>query len=106
MQNRIQYLKNFFHGIFLPMHYYKNNQCLLQIPDTAHEWDLTEVFRLSLMNAGKELAYLISKEFLYYGIVRNQKTEEMIIIGPVTSTRPDQRAISRIMSECSIPNAI
>ena len=103
MQNRIQYLKNFFHGSFLPIHYYKNNQCLLQIPDTAHEWDLTEVFRLSLMNTGKELAYLISKEFLYYGIVRNQKTEEMIIIGPVTSTRPDQRAISRIMSECSIP---
>lgn len=103
MNEQIQHLKNIFHGTFLPVHYYKNGICQLILPNTAPEWDMTETFRQTLIQTGQEMTYVISKEFLYYGIVRNFKTEEMIIVGPVTSTRLDQRATVRAMSEASVP---
>lgn len=103
MNDRIQYLKNIFCGTFLPVHYYKNDICQLILPHTAPEWDLTETFRQTLIQTGLEITYITSNEFLYYGIVRNFKTEEMIIIGPVTSTRLEQKAVVRAMSEASIP---
>lgn len=103
MNNRIQHLKNIFHSTFLPVHYYKNGTCQLILPNTSPEWDLTETYRQTLIQTDQKMTYVISNEFLYYGIVRNFKTEEIIIVGPVTSTRLDQKATVRAMAEASVP---
>lgn len=102
MKNRIQYLENFFQGTFLPIHYYKDNICHLLLPETEVSWDLTEIYTKSLLNTGKEITYIISKEFLYYGLARNPATGEAIIAGPISSTRLDKHTVSNILSECSV----
>ncbi|MGN1192410.1 MAG: helix-turn-helix domain-containing protein [Dorea sp.] len=102
MQNRIQYLKNLFQGTFLPLHYYQDSCCQLMLPEMEPSWDLTEVYVQTLLNTQKNITYLISKEFLYYGLVRNPETGEFIIAGPITSTRLDKHAVANILAESSI----
>ena len=102
MDNKIQYFKNLFQGTFLPLHYYKNDCCQLILPEMEPSWDLTNVYVLPLQKIGKDVTYLISKEFLYYGIVQNQETNEYLVVGPVTSTRLEKRAIPNILAECSV----
>ncbi|MGN1142510.1 MAG: helix-turn-helix domain-containing protein [Oliverpabstia sp.] len=102
MLSKIQYLKNFFQGTFLPLHYYKDKCCQLMLPAMDPCWDLTNVYIQTLRNTGKEIAYILSQTFLYYGIVQNLNTDEYLIVGPVTSTRLDKRAMTNILAESSI----
>nr|WP_296964941.1 helix-turn-helix domain-containing protein [uncultured Mediterraneibacter sp.] len=103
MQNKIQYFKNFFKTTYFPLHYFKKNHCFLTMPETTSVWNLIEIPTQFLLNTQKELTYITSQNFLYYGIVRNFDTNEYIILGPITNIRLDQHAITNIMSENCIP---
>lgn len=73
------------------------------MPETTSVWNLIEIPTQFLLNTQKELTYITSQNFLYYGIVRNFDTSEYIILGPITNIRLDQHAITNIMSENCIP---
>lgn len=45
----------------------------------------------------------MTKEFHYYGMVRNEKTAQCILLGPIISTVPTPAAIRSIMREHAIP---
>ena len=102
MKDHLQYLKNLFQATFIPLHYYHGDTCQLMLPEMEESWDMTEVYRQTLLLKEKPLTYTISREFLYIGIVRNMNSGEYILVGPVTSTRLDQHAVRRILSESSI----
>lgn len=102
MSDRIQYLKNFFQGTFLPVHYYRESRCQLTLPDMDSACDLTIMYTQPLLRVGQDICYLISKEFLYYGLVRNPKTDEYIIAGPISSTRLNRKTVSNILTESSV----
>ena len=71
MNDMISYLKLVYQSIYLPIHYYKEGKCLLQIPESEEAFDFTEVFLPLLKQTEKKMHYIISDEFLYFGIVRN-----------------------------------
>lgn len=102
MSEMITYLKLIYQSIYLPMHYYKEGRCLLQIPIPEENFDFLEVFLPFLLQTEKHMHYMISNEFLYFGIVRNFSTREDIILGPVCDTRIRKDALPHIMTECSI----
>ena len=102
MEQRIKYLELFYNSTFLPMHYFKNGECVKTFPTMDFSWDLTDVFLKELFQQEKEPYYLTSGEFLYYGIVQNKTSKEAVVIGPVTSVRPDPHALTRILAESSI----
>ena len=104
MQDKILFLKSFFKCTYFPIHYFKNNHYVLTLPETNKEWSLIEKPTQSLLNTQQESTYIVSQNFLYYGIVRNFETNEYVILGPITNIRLDQQSIVDIMAENSIPS--
>ena len=99
MEHRIQYLKNFFQATFLPIHYYIDNDCYLTLPEIEPSWDLTQAFFVPLLQKEKEVCFMISKEFLYYGMVRNFHTKEILLVGPIANIPLDKKNIEHILVE-------
>lgn len=102
MNDMVSYLKLVYQSIYLPLHYYKDGKCLLQIPMPEEDFDFTEVFLPLLTQTKKKMHYIISDEFLYFGIVRNFSTGEDIVLGPACTTHIGPNELPRIMVECSI----
>lgn len=102
MNDMISYLKLVYQSIYLPIHYYKEGKCLLQIPESEEAFDFTEVFLPLLKQTEKKMHYIISDEFLYFGIVRNFSTGEDVVLGPAGTAHIGPNELPRIMAECSI----
>ena len=96
------YLKLFYKSTYLPVHYYRKENCLLNIPLENEAFDFLEPFFHTLTSSDQNMNYVISDNFLYFGIVRNFATGEDIILGPVSSVPVKPQALSQIMAECSI----
>ena len=103
MQDKIRFFKSFFKCTHFPIHYFKNNRYVLTLPETNIEWSLIEKPVQLLLNTQQEITYIMSQNFLYYGIVRSFDTKEYIILGPITNIRLDHKTIVQIMSENYIP---
>lgn len=88
--------------IYLPVHYYKNNQLELALPDTGLPFDLAGHHLPELVSKGKTISYLVTKEFNYFGLIRNDQTGQSVLIGPVISTLPSPASIRNIMREYAI----
>ena len=102
MSSRTDYLQLFYNSTFLPIHYYKDSECLLSLPAVSRDFDLTEMFRIPLLDRETELDYVVSGEFLHYGLVRDFEKNEYIIAGPVPMTRVRRQDLSRILLESSV----
>ena len=102
MQDIITYLQLFYRSTFLPVHYYRGEQCLFVLPDASPEYDLAAMYRKPLLDKGTGMDYVSTGEFLHYGIVRNLQTDEYIIAGPVTPARIRPQALPRILNDSSI----
>ena len=102
MEDIITYLQLFYRSTFLPVHYYREDQCLLVLPNTSPECDLTAMYRKPLLDKGTDLDYVSTGEFLHYGIVRNLQTDEYIIAGPITPARIRPQELPHILSDSSI----
>ena len=103
MDSVYAFCQTLYNCIYLPIHYYKNGQLQLVLPDTDFPFDLAAPHLSELCSRESPAAYLITKEFHYFGLVRNQKTEQMILIGPVISILPSSASIRNIMREYAIP---
>lgn len=103
MDSVYAFCQTLYNCIYLPIHYYKNGQLQLALPDTGFPFDLAAPHLPELCSRESPVAYLITKEFHYFGLVRNQKTEQMILIGPVISILPSSASIRNIMREYAIP---
>lgn len=103
MDSVYAFCQTLYNCIYLPIHYYKNGQLQLALPDTGFPFDLAAPHLSELCSRESPAAYLITKEFHYFGLVRNQKTGQMILIGPVISILPSSASIRNIMREYAIP---
>lgn len=103
MDSVYTFCQTLYNCIYLPIHYYKNGQLQLALPDTGFPFDLAAPHLPELCSRESPAAYLITKEFHYFGLVRNQKTGQMILIGPVISILPSSASIRNIMREYAIP---
>ena len=102
MDDIIIYLQLLYHSTFLPVHYYRRDQCLLVLPNSSPEYDLAAIYRKPLLDKGTGIDYVSTDDFLHYGIVRNLQTDEYIIAGPVTPARIRAQALPHILNDSSI----
>ena len=80
MNDMLAYLELFYRSVFAPIHYYCGDECFLALPAVKPEADLTAVYRKPLLEKNMPLDYVMSSNFLHYGIVRNFETSEYIIL--------------------------
>lgn len=90
---------------YLPIHYYKNGQPELILPETDFPFDLARFHLAELVSRGEAISYLVTKEFHYFGLIQNEQTGQCILIGPVISIPPSPASIRSIMREYDIPSA-
>lgn len=102
MKQRIAYLTMLYNSTFLPIQYFVDDTCLLCLPQVESDWNPSELPRHNLLHEEVQVSYLTTDAFLHYGIVRNFDTKEVLIIGPITSTRIQHSALPQIMSSLSI----
>ena len=86
---------------YLPIHYYQNQKLILKLPDTA-SFDLTDAFRIPLLQKETKVCYITSKAYTYYGLIQNPAKHIQIFVGPVTSTPVTRRMLPAILSEASV----
>lgn len=87
---------------YLPIHYYKNEQLELILPDTGFSFDLAAAHFSELLSRQREVSYLITKESNYFGLVQNSNTDQRVLIGPVISIQPSPESIRNTMKEYGI----
>lgn len=96
------FCQTLYNCIYLPIHYYKNGQLQLVLPDTGFPFDVAAPHLPELLSKNRAIAYFLTKEFHYIGLVRNDKTGQTVLIGPVFSIPPSPSSIRNIMKEYSI----
>lgn len=102
MDHIYSFCQTLYNCIYLPVHYYKNGQLELVLPDTGFPFDLAEYHLPELISQGQAVSYLVTKEFNYFGLIRNDQTDQSVLIGPVISTLPSPASVRNIMREYAI----
>lgn len=102
MDNIYSFCQTLYNCTYLPLHYFRYGQLQLALPDTGLPFDLAIPHLPKLCSEKRLVTYLITKEFHYFGLVWNQKTEQMILVGPVISILPSAASIRNIMGEYAI----
>lgn len=102
MDSISSFCQTLYNCIYLPVHYYKNGQLELVLPDTGFPFDLAEHHLPELISKGQAVSYLVTKEFNYFGLICNAQTGQSVLVGPVISTLPSPASIRNIMREYAI----
>lgn len=90
----------FYNCSYIPLSYYRDDRFVLKRPDTR--LDFISNYLWQLKESGKDFDYVISGEFVYYGIVKSRATRDVIVLGPVISTPCSIQTVRRIIRDCSI----
>ena len=106
METLYSFCQTLYRCTYLPLHYYKNGALQLALPDTGFAFDMAEYHMTELSAGEKDVTYLVTKEFNYFGLVRNPQTGQSILIGPVVSLMPSETSVRNIMKDYAIPSGI
>lgn len=96
------FCQTLYNCIYLPIHYYKNGELELILPDTHFPFDLAAPHLPELLSRQQAVTYLITKESNYFGLIQNDHTGQCVLIGPVISTQPSPASIRNMMKEYDI----
>ena len=99
----IKVLQFIYNSTFMPLHLFENNECICSMPSTELPMDLIIAYRDSLISNDSEIYYFSTKEFLYVGIVKNERQNRDIIIGPVSSTSLSESDIDSLIASYALP---
>lgn len=103
MDSIYSFCQTLYNCIYLPIHYYKKEHLELALPNTGFPFDLAAPHLSELVSREQAVSYLVTKEFHYIGLVQNEKTGQMVLIGPVISIAPSPASLRNIMKEYAIP---
>lgn len=104
METLYSFCQTLYRCTYLPLHYYKNGALQLALPDTGFAFDMAEYHMTELSAGEKDVTYLVTKEFNYFGLVRNPQTGQSVLIGPVVSLMPSETSVRNIMKDYAIPS--
>lgn len=97
------FCRHFHNSMYIPIRIYERGQEELIIPDMVSALDPFLKYKDELLNTSQPISYLITRQFIYYGIIRNLKNERnCIVIGPVTNILISSDFISEIMKDADI----
>lgn len=99
----IQTLQIIYNATFMPIHLYEGDTCLCSFPENELPVDFISVYKDNLISGSTDINYISTKEFLNVGIVKNQKRNKSIIIGPVSSITLTESDIDSLISTYALP---
>lgn len=95
---------NYFYGCTtIPIRFYRDNTLELQIPSIDPDLDVFTSYCELLVNQPKAVTYVVSKQFVYYGIVKDSEDpNQCIVIGPITNVLLAKDVIKDMILDTSI----
>ena len=93
-----------YNSTFMPIHYYVGESLELSLPFEELPEDLVSSYKYSLTHRNEDVYYIATKEFLYIGIIRNRKTGEFIIVGPVSNIQITSDTVDQLIKDYSLPS--
>ena len=99
----IQTLQIIYNSTFMPIHLFENSSCICSIPASELPEDFIVAYRNNLVFSDKPLSYFSTKEFLLVGIVKSDRKDLDIILGPVSTTALSEADIDSLIAGYSLP---
>lgn len=85
----ITFSRHFYNSMYIPVRMFETGQAEFQLPDMSPALDPFLKYKEELLSTEQEISYLVTKQYIYYGIIRNlDKERNCIVIGPVTNIGP------------------
>lgn len=99
----ITFFRHFYNSMYIPVRMFERGQAEFQLPDMSPALDPFLKYKEELLSTEQQISYLVTKQYIYYGIIRNLENERnCIVIGPVTNILLSPKFISSIMKDADI----
>ena len=87
---------------YMPIHYYIDQDLISIFPSWALPIDELLLYNNAAISQGITFDYIVTDENLFMGIVRNEETNQNVIIGPVSTIRLSADDIHRIIVDYAL----
>lgn len=95
---------NHLYGLLsIPISYYNNNIIITNPSYNSLDYLLVKPYEKDLLSSKDLLSYLVTEEYLYYGMIKIKNTNSCILIGPLSSTRPTINTLNSILNSIKAP---
>ena len=103
--NELKDFCTYFYGSSsIPIRVYHAQTMQLQLPIFDITFDPFTPYCSNLINQPQSVTYLITNQFIYYGLVKNlSEPDSCVIIGPLTNTKSANDNIKEVLKDASIP---
>lgn len=97
------FCRHLYNSMYIPVRIFVRGQVEFMLPDMSSSMDPFRSYKEELLSTGQQISYLVTKQFIYYGIIRNLEDESnCIVIGPVTNILFSRNFISGFMKDADI----
>lgn len=86
----------------VPVCHYVDNIKSSYFSSSPSEYQLMIPYEEILLSSQDNISYLITEQYLYYGMIKVKNSKSSIIIGPISSTRPSDYILKSILSDTNI----
>ncbi|MBN2853053.1 MAG: helix-turn-helix domain-containing protein [Clostridia bacterium] len=93
----------FYQSTFTPIHYFVNEELVLQLPEHELYYSLIQNKVSLLVQSEKAVTYLETREFNHIGIVKSMTANQHVIIGPVLNGRFSKIMLKNILIDAALP---
>ncbi len=101
----ITFCNYFYYCTNIPLSYYSDSVQKLQLPTIPLNEDPFHKYYEMLISQSQMVTYVITKQFVCYGIVKNlSNASDCILIGPLSNITYSREMIKEFMEDVSIPS--
>lgn len=93
----------FYQSICLPIYLFEGKEQVAHYPEYVKDLNPTPKYQAALLNSENKVDFIITKQFVYYGVIKITDTDFSLLIGPVSSTSNSVESIKDIMNDAMIP---
>lgn len=97
-----EFLGTLYNCTYMPIHYYIDQDLISIFPSWALPIDELLLYNNAAISQGITFDYIVTDENLFIGIVRNEETNQDVIIGPVSTIRLSADDIHRIIVDYAL----
>lgn len=97
-----EFLGTLYNCTYMPIHYYIDQDLISIFPSCALPIDELLLYNNVAISRGITFDYIVTDENLFMGIVRNEETNQDVIIGPVSTIRLSADDIHRIIVDYAL----
>ena len=102
-ENPGTFLSLLYNITFVPIHYFCEDNLVMSFPANELPVDLIASYKSFFTQTEEHVSYITTREFLYIGVVQNFKTNETVIIGPVSNIKITADTVDSMLKEYSLP---